>query len=138
MDDEPMWAADRVVTPTSGFAIIIPETANEFAIKEIKDRKGTENVAADHLSRIENDESSDDSEVDDNFPRETLIEINTQDEPWFANFANYLDDFEVDVDLKVLEEHLVCHQENDLMVKEKVRHLKKELKIKVLTQMRMR
>ncbi|GJX33132.1 reverse transcriptase domain-containing protein [Tanacetum coccineum] len=35
----------------------------EFDI-EIKDRKGTENVAADHLSRIKNDESSDDSEVD--------------------------------------------------------------------------
>ncbi|GJX66498.1 reverse transcriptase domain-containing protein [Tanacetum coccineum] len=33
MDDEPMWAADRVVDPTPGFAIIIPETANEFAIK---------------------------------------------------------------------------------------------------------
>ncbi|GJW65570.1 reverse transcriptase domain-containing protein [Tanacetum coccineum] len=32
----------------------------EFNI-EIKDRKGTENVAADHLSRIENDESSDDN-----------------------------------------------------------------------------
>ncbi|GJZ42341.1 hypothetical protein Tco_0589227, partial [Tanacetum coccineum] len=46
-------------------------------IKEIKDRKGTENVAADHLSRIKNDESSNDSEVDDNFPGETLIEINT-------------------------------------------------------------
>ncbi|GJT26107.1 reverse transcriptase domain-containing protein, partial [Tanacetum coccineum] len=61
----------------------------EFDI-EIKDRKGTENVAADHLSRIENDESSDDSEVDDNFPRETLMEINTKDEPWFADFANYL------------------------------------------------
>ncbi|GKA85225.1 reverse transcriptase domain-containing protein [Tanacetum coccineum] len=44
----------------------------EFVI-EIKDRKGTENVAADHLSQIENDESSDDSEVDDIFPRETLI-----------------------------------------------------------------
>ncbi|GJV44188.1 reverse transcriptase domain-containing protein [Tanacetum coccineum] len=58
--------------------------------KEIKDRKGTENVAADHLSRIENDETSDDSEVDDNFPGETLIEINTKDEPWFADFANYL------------------------------------------------
>ncbi|GJQ98523.1 reverse transcriptase domain-containing protein [Tanacetum coccineum] len=61
----------------------------EFDI-EIKDRKGTKNVAADHLSRIENDKISDDSEVDDNFPRETLMEINTKDEPWFADFANYL------------------------------------------------
>ncbi|GKE23908.1 hypothetical protein Tco_1435420 [Tanacetum coccineum] len=31
--DEPMWAADRVVAPILGSAIIIPETANEFAIK---------------------------------------------------------------------------------------------------------
>ncbi|GJY76416.1 reverse transcriptase domain-containing protein [Tanacetum coccineum] len=61
----------------------------EFDI-EIKDRKGTENVAADHLSRIENDETSDDSEVDDNFPGETLMKIDTRDEPWFADFANYL------------------------------------------------
>ncbi|GJT38709.1 reverse transcriptase domain-containing protein [Tanacetum coccineum] len=61
----------------------------EFDI-EIKDRKGTENVTADHLSRIENDKTSDDSEVDDNFPGETLMEINTKDEPWFADFANYL------------------------------------------------
>ncbi|GJV06529.1 reverse transcriptase domain-containing protein [Tanacetum coccineum] len=35
-------------------------------------------------------QSSDDSEVDDNFPGETLMEINTKDEPWFADFANYL------------------------------------------------
>ncbi|GJY55115.1 reverse transcriptase domain-containing protein [Tanacetum coccineum] len=61
----------------------------EFDI-EIKDRKGTKNVAADHLSRLENNETSDDSEVDDNFPGETLMEINTKDEPWFADFANYL------------------------------------------------
>nr|GEZ90811.1 reverse transcriptase domain-containing protein [Tanacetum cinerariifolium] len=33
MDDEPMWATDRVVTPTPGSAITKPETANEFAIK---------------------------------------------------------------------------------------------------------
>nr|GEV88410.1 hypothetical protein [Tanacetum cinerariifolium] len=33
MDDEPMWAADRVVAPTPGSAITIPETENEFAIK---------------------------------------------------------------------------------------------------------
>ncbi|GJV52897.1 hypothetical protein Tco_1448638 [Tanacetum coccineum] len=33
MDDEPMWAANRVVAPTPGQAITIPETVNEFAIK---------------------------------------------------------------------------------------------------------
>ncbi|GJR35167.1 hypothetical protein Tco_1210851 [Tanacetum coccineum] len=35
MDDEPMWAADRVVAPTPGSAITIPETTNKFAIKGI-------------------------------------------------------------------------------------------------------
>nr|GFC11475.1 reverse transcriptase domain-containing protein [Tanacetum cinerariifolium] len=33
MDDEPMWAAHRVVTLTPSFAITIPETPNEFIIK---------------------------------------------------------------------------------------------------------
>ncbi|GJZ90551.1 reverse transcriptase domain-containing protein [Tanacetum coccineum] len=36
MDDEPMWAAERVVAPTPGSAITIPETANEFSIKDTK------------------------------------------------------------------------------------------------------
>ncbi|GJW30891.1 reverse transcriptase domain-containing protein [Tanacetum coccineum] len=34
MDDEPMWVADHVVAPTPGSAITIPETANEFTIKD--------------------------------------------------------------------------------------------------------
>ncbi|GJQ99467.1 reverse transcriptase domain-containing protein [Tanacetum coccineum] len=58
-----------------------PTNIKEFDI-EIKDKKGTENVAVDHLSRININKTSDDSEVDDNFPRETLMEINTRDEPW--------------------------------------------------------
>ncbi|GJU66690.1 reverse transcriptase domain-containing protein [Tanacetum coccineum] len=58
----------------------------------IKNKKGAENVDADHLSRIENDKTSDDSEVDDNFLEETLMEITTNDTPWFTNFANYLED----------------------------------------------
>ncbi|GKF34900.1 reverse transcriptase domain-containing protein [Tanacetum coccineum] len=33
MDDEPKWAADRVVAPTPDSAITIPESANEFASK---------------------------------------------------------------------------------------------------------
>ncbi|GJV87768.1 reverse transcriptase domain-containing protein [Tanacetum coccineum] len=61
----------------------------EFNI-EIKDKKGTKNVAADHLSRIENDETSEDGEIDDNFSCETLMEIITKDIPWFTDFANYL------------------------------------------------
>ncbi|GJZ78278.1 hypothetical protein Tco_0642950 [Tanacetum coccineum] len=202
MDDEPMWVADHVVALTPGFAITIPETTNEFAIKgnhltlvkgnqfdgriktdlqkhihefleicdmfkykdteneavrlmmfplsltgeaktanynelnegtlktldelvttssisvtahvfsndvinEIfeedfdalldersempsfhrgidiatKDEKGIENVAADHLSQIDNDEVSNDSDIDDNFPGEILMEITTKDIP---------------------------------------------------------
>ncbi|GJR41411.1 hypothetical protein Tco_1217095 [Tanacetum coccineum] len=33
IDDEPMWAADRVVAQTLGSAVTIPKTANEFSIK---------------------------------------------------------------------------------------------------------
>ncbi|GKA85980.1 hypothetical protein Tco_0807634 [Tanacetum coccineum] len=33
LDDEPMWAADRVVALTPGPAITIPVTANKFTIK---------------------------------------------------------------------------------------------------------
>nr|GEU71649.1 reverse transcriptase domain-containing protein [Tanacetum cinerariifolium] len=50
----------------------------------------TEKVAADHLSRIENDETNDDSEVDDNFPGDTLMKIDTRKEPWFTDFSKYL------------------------------------------------
>nr|GEV95448.1 reverse transcriptase domain-containing protein [Tanacetum cinerariifolium] len=67
----------------------IPPPTNVKGIKEIKDKKGTQNVAADHLSWIENDETSKDSEVDDNFHGETLMEITTNDTPWFADFVNY-------------------------------------------------
>ncbi|GJX72618.1 reverse transcriptase domain-containing protein [Tanacetum coccineum] len=34
MDDEPMWAADRVFAPTPGSATTIPKTANKFANKD--------------------------------------------------------------------------------------------------------
>ncbi|GJT05166.1 DNA-directed DNA polymerase [Tanacetum coccineum] len=76
----------ELMCDASDFAILLVQ---EFDI-EIKVRKGTKNVAADHLSRIENDETSDESEFDDNFLGDTLIEINTKDEPWFVDFANYL------------------------------------------------
>ncbi|GJW20690.1 reverse transcriptase domain-containing protein [Tanacetum coccineum] len=61
----------------------------EFDI-EIKDKKGIENVAVDQLSRIENDETSDDDEMNDNFSGKTLMEISAKEIAWFEDFANYL------------------------------------------------
>nr|GEU43849.1 reverse transcriptase domain-containing protein [Tanacetum cinerariifolium] len=66
----------------------------EFNI-EIRDKKGAENLAADHLSRLENPYQGDrvGMEINDNFPHETLnmISLNPDNEPlWFADIANYL------------------------------------------------
>ncbi|GJT63853.1 hypothetical protein Tco_1015333 [Tanacetum coccineum] len=53
MDDEPMWDVDRVVAPTPGPAIIIPKTANEFAIKDIrKKRRCTSSLATSKKRRL--------------------------------------------------------------------------------------
>ncbi|GKD62253.1 reverse transcriptase domain-containing protein [Tanacetum coccineum] len=66
----------------------------EFYI-EIKNKKGAENVAADHLSRLENlhlEELRDD-DIDDNLPDKTLMNVSSTEEdkiPWFTDFANYL------------------------------------------------
>ncbi|GJS74190.1 hypothetical protein Tco_0707031 [Tanacetum coccineum] len=47
MDDEPMWVFDRVVALTLGSAFTIPETANEFAIKdEISSNSDTDKIMA--------------------------------------------------------------------------------------------
>ncbi|GKA67913.1 reverse transcriptase domain-containing protein [Tanacetum coccineum] len=87
---EKLTCAPVIVIPNWNLPFELMCDASDFAVGavlefniEIKDRKGTENVAADHLSQIENEEISDDSEVDDNFPGETLMEINTKDEPLF-------------------------------------------------------
>ncbi|XP_062075367.1 uncharacterized protein LOC133779420 [Humulus lupulus] len=64
----------------------------EFDVK-IKDKKGTENLVADHLSRLEIDGDSLDKEVqiNDAFPDEQLFEVSVcKDVPWFADYVNYL------------------------------------------------
>jgi len=59
----------------------------EFDIT-IKDKKGTENVVADHLSRLTTDSKSDITPIDDYFPDESLFSVSTM--PWFANIVNFL------------------------------------------------
>ncbi|GJU14610.1 reverse transcriptase domain-containing protein [Tanacetum coccineum] len=66
-----------------------PTNIKEFDI-EIKDKKGTEKCLLPLTYLGVTYATSDDSEVDDNFSGETLMEIITRDEPWFADFANYL------------------------------------------------
>ena len=56
---------------------------------EIKDKKGTENLVADHLSRLEG--SSKEIHINDDFPDEQLLAIEDKEPvPWFTDFLNYL------------------------------------------------
>ena len=60
----------------------------EFDV-EIKDKKGIENLVADHLSRLEG--ARDDVPVNDEFPYEKLLAIEDKRAvPWFADYVNYL------------------------------------------------
>ncbi|KAG8501367.1 hypothetical protein CXB51_003474 [Gossypium anomalum] len=65
--------------------------AVEFDL-EIQDKKGAENPAADHLSRLENPHLNelDEHEINDSFPEEQLFAISDSEEPWFADIVNYL------------------------------------------------
>ncbi|GKB00807.1 reverse transcriptase domain-containing protein, partial [Tanacetum coccineum] len=69
---EKLTRAPVIVSPNLSLPFELMCDASDFAVGAI---------LADHLSRIENEETSDDSEVDDNFPGETLMEIDTKDDP---------------------------------------------------------
>ncbi|GJX29401.1 reverse transcriptase domain-containing protein [Tanacetum coccineum] len=64
----------------------------EFDV-EIRDKKGAENLAADHLSRLENPHQNEfeNKEITETFPLETLgsVALRNDSTPWFADFANY-------------------------------------------------
>ena len=56
---------------------------------EIKDKKGTKNLVADHLSRLEG--ARDEVHVNDDFPDEHLLAIaDKKPVPWFDDYVNYL------------------------------------------------
>nr|GEX41602.1 reverse transcriptase domain-containing protein [Tanacetum cinerariifolium] len=65
----------------------------DFTFKVI-DIKGAENLAADHLSRLENPHQNvlDPKEINESFPLETLNMVSSRGNSstsWFADFANY-------------------------------------------------
>ncbi|XP_021714895.1 uncharacterized protein LOC110682862 [Chenopodium quinoa] len=58
---------------------------------EIRDKKGAENVVADHLSRLPIVEGEIEAlPIDDSFPDDQLFAIIQAPAPWFADIANYL------------------------------------------------
>ncbi|GJV54441.1 reverse transcriptase domain-containing protein [Tanacetum coccineum] len=67
--------------------------ASDYAV-DVRDKKGAENFAADHLSRLENPHQSDleKKDITKTFPLETLGMVTFRGDsstPWFADFANY-------------------------------------------------
>ncbi|GJT92286.1 reverse transcriptase domain-containing protein [Tanacetum coccineum] len=62
----------------------------EFDIT-IHDKIGSENLAADHLSRLENPHKDvlENKDINENFPLETLGVISNGSTLWFADYANY-------------------------------------------------
>ncbi|GKE11803.1 hypothetical protein Tco_1415354, partial [Tanacetum coccineum] len=58
-------------------------------------KKGAENLAADHLSRLENPDlgTFTEEEITDEFPHEHLMILKAElnnDEPWYVDYVNYI------------------------------------------------
>ena len=98
----PYWIGNKIVVHTDHSAIKYLMTKKDAKPKliwwvlllqefnlEIKDKKGMENLVADHLSRLEG--ASDEVQVNDDFPDEQLLAIEEKRVvPWFADYVNYL------------------------------------------------
>ena len=60
--------------------------------EEIKDKKGSENLVANHLSRLElEDNETTQVHINDSFPDEQLLALSHAEfTPWFGDLVNYL------------------------------------------------
>ncbi|GJV53226.1 reverse transcriptase domain-containing protein [Tanacetum coccineum] len=68
-------------------------TIEKELLAVIRDKKGVENLAADHLSRLENPDLGKLTwaKIRDLFPEEQLMAISDKNnEPWYADYASYL------------------------------------------------
>ncbi|CAH9126115.1 unnamed protein product [Cuscuta epithymum] len=70
---------------------------------EIRDKKGSENLVADHLSRLEPNTTTKIEVIHDDFPYEQLMEVKGVPLPWFTDFVNYLAK-------EILPQELTFHQ----------------------------
>ena len=56
---------------------------------EIRDKKGSENIVTDHLSRLEMEEKKNGPYIREMFTDEHLLRVDSK-LPWYANLMNYL------------------------------------------------
>nr|GEW58059.1 reverse transcriptase domain-containing protein [Tanacetum cinerariifolium] len=63
----------------------------------ILDKKGSENLAADHLSRLKNPHQDvlENKDINENFPLETLGSLTSHNTPWFVDIVNFHAAFEI-------------------------------------------
>ena len=62
-------------------------------IWEVRDKKGSEILVADHLSRLNQEglkEFDDGVSINETFHSEHLLSVASKELPWFADIANYL------------------------------------------------
>ncbi|GJR28593.1 reverse transcriptase domain-containing protein [Tanacetum coccineum] len=85
-----MTEAQIHYTTTEKEMLAVVLLLQEFDIT-IRDKKGSENLAADHLSRLENPHKDvlENKDINENFPLETLGKIFSESTPWFADYANF-------------------------------------------------
>ena len=69
----------------------------EFKL-QIKDKKGVENVVADHLSRLTIAHDTHSPPINDEFPEESLMQL--EKAPWYAHIANFLTTGEIPTEWK--------------------------------------
>ncbi|KAL6327715.1 hypothetical protein AAG906_022974 [Vitis piasezkii] len=78
-----VFALDKFRAYLVGWILLL----QEFDL-QIKDKKGVENVVADHLSRLVIAHNSHPLPINDDFPEESLMFLVKT--PWYAHIANYL------------------------------------------------
>ncbi|GJU96526.1 reverse transcriptase domain-containing protein, partial [Tanacetum coccineum] len=70
---------------------VIAKLPHPTTVKGVRSFLGSENLAADHLSRLENPHKDvlENKDINEHFPLETLGVISSGSTPWFADYANY-------------------------------------------------
>nr|GEX08623.1 reverse transcriptase domain-containing protein [Tanacetum cinerariifolium] len=69
----------------------LPHPITVKGVRSFLDKKGSENLAADHLSRLENPHQDvlANKDINENFPLETLGSLTSNNASWFADILNF-------------------------------------------------